>query len=84
MLPEMVTNLSNVIGRSRRAMLVGDAVRDELMRVEPKDWDLEVYGIESGAPEICLNRFAGSLDREMDGRMPAVPLNVVGGGFYCI
>ncbi|PYS99549.1 MAG: polynucleotide adenylyltransferase [Acidobacteria bacterium] len=30
-----------------RAMLVGGCVRDELMGVEPKDWDVEVYGIES-------------------------------------
>ncbi len=29
-------------------MLVGGCVRDELMNVEPKDWDLEIYGI---APE---------------------------------
>ncbi len=29
-----------------RAMLVGGCVRDELMNVEPKDWDLEIYGIE--------------------------------------
>ncbi|HMQ04202.1 MAG TPA: HD domain-containing protein [Pyrinomonadaceae bacterium] len=30
-----------------RAMLVGGCVRDELMGVEPTDWDLEVYGIEA-------------------------------------
>jgi tRNA nucleotidyltransferase (CCA-adding enzyme) len=29
-----------------RAMLVGGCVRDELMGIEPKDWDVEVYGIE--------------------------------------
>ena len=29
-------------------MLVGGCVRDELMGLEPKDWDLEIYGI---APE---------------------------------
>ncbi len=27
-------------------MLVGGCVRDALMGVEPKDWDLEIYGIE--------------------------------------
>jgi tRNA nucleotidyltransferase (CCA-adding enzyme) len=27
-------------------MLVGGCVRDELMGTEPKDWDLEVYGVE--------------------------------------
>ena len=31
-----------------RALLVGGCVRDELMGNEPKDWDLEVYGL---APE---------------------------------
>ncbi len=29
-----------------RAMLVGGCVRDELMGIEPKDWDVEVYGVE--------------------------------------
>jgi len=29
-----------------RAMLVGGCVRDELMGIEPKDWDVEVYGIQ--------------------------------------
>lgn len=28
-------------------MLVGGCVRDELMGVEPKDWDVEVYGVEA-------------------------------------
>ncbi len=27
-------------------MLVGGCVRDELMGIEPKDWDVEVYGVE--------------------------------------
>src|SRR5690606_29484982 len=30
-----------------RAMLVGGCVRDELMGIEPKDWDVEVYGVEA-------------------------------------
>lgn len=29
-----------------RAMLVGGCVRDELLGNEPKDWDLEVFGLE--------------------------------------
>ncbi|MFN0279932.1 MAG: CCA tRNA nucleotidyltransferase [Pyrinomonadaceae bacterium] len=29
-----------------RAMLVGGCVRDELMGIAPKDWDVEVYGVE--------------------------------------
>ena len=51
-----VVKLSDLIDRSGgRALLVGGCVRDELMGVEPKDWDLEVYGIE---PE----RLRGLLD----------------------
>jgi tRNA nucleotidyltransferase (CCA-adding enzyme) len=39
---------SNIREQGGRAMLVGGCVRDELMGLEPKDWDLEVYGL---APE---------------------------------
>ena len=44
-----------------RAMLVGGCVRDELMGVGPKDWDLEVYGIEPGRLREILEGFACSL-----------------------
>lgn len=48
-LPENIINLAGIISvNGGRAMLVGGCVRDELMGFEPKDWDLEVYGI---APE---------------------------------
>lgn len=40
-----------------RAMLVGGCVRDELMGIEPKDHDLEVYGIEAAR----LKEILGSL-----------------------
>ena len=44
---ENVTKLARQINESGgRAMLVGGCVRDEVMSVKPKDWDLEVYGIE--------------------------------------
>ncbi len=47
---EKVIQLAEIIKASGgRALLVGGCVRDELMgldTVEPKDWDLEVYGIE--------------------------------------
>ncbi len=47
--PENVRNLAECVESSGgRAMLVGGCVRDALMGVEPKDWDVEVYGI---APE---------------------------------
>jgi len=41
-----------------RAMLVGGCVRDELMGIEPKDWDLEVYGVEAERLKDILERFA--------------------------
>jgi tRNA nucleotidyltransferase (CCA-adding enzyme) len=40
-----------------RALLVGGCVRDELMGNEPKDWDLEIYGIEPAALREMLDRF---------------------------
>lgn len=44
---ETVNKLAHYIrDNGGRAMLVGGCVRDELMGIEPKDWDLEVYGIE--------------------------------------
>lgn len=40
-----------------RALLVGGCVRDELMGIEPKDFDLEVYGIEPKALRKILDSF---------------------------
>jgi tRNA nucleotidyltransferase (CCA-adding enzyme) len=40
-----------------RAMLVGGCVRDELMGVEPKDWDLEVYGVSPEKLRMLLEQF---------------------------
>ena len=44
-----------------RAMLVGGCVRDELMGVLPKDWDLEIYGIEPHKLRGILEKF-GKVD----------------------
>lgn len=38
-------------------MLVGGCVRDELMGVEPKDWDIEVYGVEPKKLREILDSF---------------------------
>ena len=38
-------------------MLVGGCVRDELMGIEPKDWDLEIYGIEPQKLRGILDSF---------------------------
>ena len=40
-----------------RALLVGGCVRDELMGKQPKDWDLEVYGIQPQRLRELLDRF---------------------------
>ena len=46
-IPENIIKLAKIIKQNGgRAMLVGGCVRDELMGIEPKDWDVEVYGIE--------------------------------------
>jgi tRNA nucleotidyltransferase (CCA-adding enzyme) len=46
-IPAQVLELAKTIrGRGGRALLVGGCVRDELMGEQPKDWDLEVYGID--------------------------------------
>jgi tRNA nucleotidyltransferase (CCA-adding enzyme) len=45
--PEKIRRLAeSVAAAGGRAMLVGGCVRDELLGIEPKDWDLEVFGVE--------------------------------------
>jgi tRNA nucleotidyltransferase (CCA-adding enzyme) len=50
-----------------RALLVGGCVRDALMGREPKDWDLEVYGVDPAKLRQLLEPFG--------------PVNVVGEAF---
>ena len=50
-----------------RALLVGGCVRDELMGVQPKDWDLEVYNLDAARVREILDQFG--------------PVNVVGESF---
>ncbi|HEX9960145.1 MAG TPA: HDIG domain-containing protein, partial [Pyrinomonadaceae bacterium] len=53
-----VIKLAEIIEASGgRAMLVGGCVRDELMGVEPKDWDVEVYGVEPSKLREILDSF---------------------------
>jgi len=40
-----------------RALLVGGCVRDELMGHQPKDWDVEVYGIDPVQLRSLLDQF---------------------------
>jgi tRNA nucleotidyltransferase (CCA-adding enzyme) len=61
-LPAKVLKLAEIIKENGgRALLVGGCVRDFLMGVEPKDFDVEVYGVEPHKLREILNRF-GKVD----------------------
>ncbi len=56
--PEKVLALARAIhDAGGRALLVGGCVRDELMGVVPKDWDLEVYQLAPERLREVLDRF---------------------------
>ena len=56
-IPEKVIELAEAVrAEGGRALLVGGCVRDSLMGVEPKDWDVEVYGIEPTRLRELLER----------------------------
>jgi tRNA nucleotidyltransferase (CCA-adding enzyme) len=56
--PDKVVDFAQAVrAMGGRALLVGGCVRDELMGNEPKDWDLEIYGIEPAALREMLDRF---------------------------
>ena len=56
--PKKIAELARIVDAAGgRAMLVGGCVRDELMGIEPKDWDLEIYGIEPARLREILNGF---------------------------
>jgi tRNA nucleotidyltransferase (CCA-adding enzyme) len=60
--PAKIADLAlRVITAGGRAMLVGGCVRDELMGSMPKDWDLEVYGVEPVMLREILDSF-GEVD----------------------
>ena len=57
-IPEQVLNIAQAVrDEGGRALLVGGCVRDEFMGRPPKDWDLEVYGIDSSRLRGLLDRF---------------------------
>jgi tRNA nucleotidyltransferase (CCA-adding enzyme) len=57
-IPEKVVAIAKAVrDMNGRALLVGGCVRDLLMQREPKDWDLEVYGIEPANLRTLLDRF---------------------------
>ncbi len=56
--PKKIIDLvSAVRNAGGRALLVGGCVRDRLMGLEPKDWDLEVYGVEPHKLRALLDQF---------------------------
>jgi tRNA nucleotidyltransferase (CCA-adding enzyme) len=57
-LPQKVINLAQAIhDQGGRALLVGGCVRDMLMGVVPKDWDLEVYQLDAARLRELLDQF---------------------------
>ena len=55
--PEKVLALAQAVHEAGgRALLVGGCVRDLLMGQEPKDWDVEVYGIEPNKLRALLDQ----------------------------
>src|SRR5438445_10728038 len=57
-IPEQVLNIAKAVREEGgRALLVGGCVRDELMGQQPKDWDLEVYGVDPKRLRELLNQF---------------------------
>ena len=67
-IPEKVIALAEAVrDAGGRALLVGGCVRDLLLKLQPKDWDLEVYGIEPARLRALLDQFG--------------PVNAVGEAF---
>src|SRR5688500_1111252 len=57
-IPARVVALSQAIhDAGGRALLVGGCVRDMLMGVDPKDWDLEVYKLDAPRVREVLDQF---------------------------
>ena len=57
--PEKVLHLARAIrDAGGRALLVGGCVRDALMQKQPKDWDVEVYGVEPARLRQLLDQLS--------------------------
>jgi tRNA nucleotidyltransferase/poly(A) polymerase len=56
--PKKIIALARAVrGEGGRALLVGGCVRDALLGLRPKDWDVEVYGVEPAALRPLLEKF---------------------------
>jgi tRNA nucleotidyltransferase (CCA-adding enzyme) len=61
-MPKKILALARAIGdEGGRALLVGGCVRDALLGRQPKDWDVEVYGVEPARLRALLER-SGRVD----------------------
>ena len=57
-IPNKILEIATAIRESGgRALLVGGCVRDALMGNTPKDWDLEVYGVQPTRLREVLEKF---------------------------
>jgi tRNA nucleotidyltransferase (CCA-adding enzyme) len=57
-IPQQILELARAIhDAGGRALLVGGCVRDELMGQQPKDWDVEVYGLDPARLRSLLDQF---------------------------
>jgi tRNA nucleotidyltransferase (CCA-adding enzyme) len=57
-IPSQVLEIARAVrDEGGRALLVGGCVRDEVMGQQPKDWDLEVYGIPAERLRELLEQF---------------------------
>jgi len=57
-IPDKVLSLAEAVrSEGGRALLVGGCVRDELMDRQPKDWDVEIYGIAPARLRELLDSF---------------------------
>ncbi|MFN2412328.1 MAG: CCA tRNA nucleotidyltransferase [Pyrinomonadaceae bacterium] len=81
--PKIIDLCECVGAAGGRAMLVGGCVRDELMGIEPKDWDVEVYGLETEKLKEILAEFAEEISAASGGadKSVRVPVNAVGEAF---
>lgn len=59
LLADNIISLGRMIAENGgRAMLVGGCVRDDLMGLKPKDWDVEVYGVQPDTLREILDAFS--------------------------
>ena len=59
LLPQAVRRITeSIISAGGRPVLVGGAVRDYLIKLDPKDFDIEVYGLKASELIIALERVA--------------------------